>query len=376
MNYIRHLTAFYNHVKKDDCLTSSHISLYMALFQYWNFNRFQNPFPVYRDNMMKLSKIGSKNTYHKCIRELHELKYIYYHPSPSKFLPVKVSIGRLDIEEDPVSRYKQLGLFGEESPDSACPKIDTDSVPNLTATCTDFDTVPVPKMGHNIKHKHFIKESKPPAQKIFDKNVVHPDSFGENLREAVNNLGGVPNSVHGCHPERSEGPPQISEVEEFFKSNNYPDVEAKKFFNHYKAIGWKIKGITPIEDWQAAAHKWMINAGKFENKKQEQQSAAANDIESLYKRFLAGENIFKLITPNHFEELKLELTNEIMQHAWQTRTNQLNGSNQNSVLKLLQAYQDNKENDPLLIKDSENLINLAKRIAVFKHFQSQNGNPP
>ena len=380
MNYIRHLTAFYNHVKKDDCLTSSHISLYMALFQYWNFNRFQNPFPVYRDNMMKLSKIGSKNTYHKCIRELHELKYIYYHPSPSKFLPVKVSFGRLDIQEDPVSRYKQLGLFGEENGDSTSPKIDTDSVPNLTATCTDFDTVPVPKMGHNIKHKHFIKESKPPAQRIFDKN--------ENLSEAVNNLGGVPNSVHGKFPspsgvpEQSEGKERssvgvrLSEVEEFFKSNNYPDVEAKKFFNHYKAIGWKIKGITPIEDWQAAAHKWMINAGKFENKKQEEQSAAANDIESLYKLFLAGENIFKLITLDHFEELKLELTNEIMQHAWQSRTNQLNGSNQNLVLKLLQAYQDNKENDPLLIKDSENLINLAKRIAVFKHFQSQNGNPP
>jgi hypothetical protein len=225
-------------------------------------------------------------------------------------------------------------------------------------------------MGHNIKHKHFIKESKPPAQKFFDKN--------ENLSEAVNNLGGVPNSVHGKFPSHSgEGlGVRLSEVEEFFKSNNYPDVEAKKFFNHYKAIGWKIKGITPIEDWQAAAHKWMINAGKFENKKQEQQSAAANDIESLYKLFLAGENIFKLITLDHFEELKLELTNEIMQHAWQSRTNQLNGSNQNSVLKLLQAYQDNKENDPLLIKDSENLINLAKRIAVFKHFQSQNGNPP
>ncbi len=355
MNYIRHMNAFFTLVKKDERLTSSHVSLYMALFQYWNYNRFQNPFPVYRDNIMNLSKIGSKNTYHKCIKELHEARYIYYHPSPSKFLPVKVSIGRLDIQEEPVSRYKQLGLFGEENGDSASPKIDTDSVPNLTATGTDFDTGTVPKMGHNIKHKLFKTESKTPAQKIFDKN--------ENLSEAVNNLGGVSNSVHINVT--------LSEVEVFFAQQNYPAEEAKKFFNHYKSIGWKIKGITPIEDWQAAAHKWMINAGKFENKKQEQQPVAANDIESLYKQFLAGHNIFKLITQDHFEELKLELTDEIMQHAWQARTNQLNGSNQNSVLKLLQAYLDKKENDPLLLKDRDNLISLAKRVAVINHFHQR-----
>ena len=89
MNYIRHMNSFFTIVKNDAALTSSHISLYMALFQYWNYNRFQNPFPVYRENIMNLSKIGSKNTYHKCIKELHDAKYIYYHPSPSKFLPVR-----------------------------------------------------------------------------------------------------------------------------------------------------------------------------------------------------------------------------------------------------------------------------------------------
>ena len=362
MNYIRHMNAFFTLVKKDERLTSSHVSLYMALFQYWNYNRFQNPFPVYRENIMNLSKIGSKNTYHKCIKELHEAKYIYYHPSPSKFLPVKVSIGRLDIQEEPASRFKQLGLFGEENGDSASPKIDTDSVPNLTAMCTDFDTVPVPKMGHNIKHKHFNKtESKPPAQKIFDKN--------EKLSQGINRLAGVPNSVHGCHPERSEGPPKINEVEEFFKSTNYSDTEAKKFFNHYKAIGWKIKGITPIEDWEAAAHKWMINAVKFENRKPDQSPAPEFDIESLYKQFLTGQNVFKHITPDHFKELNLELTDEVKTIAWQERISQLTGSNQNSILQLLQAYMSGNETNEIIVKDKNNLISLAKRIAVLKHFQ-------
>lgn len=431
------MNAFFTLVKQDTRLKSSHISLYMALFQYWNFNRFQNPFPVYRDNIMKLSKIGSKNTYHECIKELHEAKYIYYHPSTSRFLPVKVSIGRLDIEEEPPSRYKQLDIFdaGEEgatnsnektpaeltpSPlgatvsakvgegldevgapcpkigtdktgqnlENTCPKFDTDSVPYLTATCPKNDTVPVPKMGHNIKHKHFIKESKQPAQKIFDKN--------EKLSEAVNKLAGVPNSVHSEKRSRSiEGlsqpypQPHPNEVTEFFKQQNYPDTEAQKFFNHYKAIGWKIKGITPIEDWQAAAHKWMLNAKKWDPETSYEDKSSPSwgnpatqglgtqfvrkglDIQTLYSRFLAGNNVFKQITQEHFTELKLELSDEVLKHARQERINQLTGSNQNAVLQLLQAYQTNKENDPLLIKDQETHNALARRIAVIHHFHHQ-----
>ena len=378
MNYIRHLTAFYNHVKKDDCLTASHISLYMALFQYWNFNRFQNPFPVYRQNIMNLSKIGSKNTYHKCIKELHQAKYIYYHPSPSKFLPVKVSIGRLDVQEEPVSRFKQLDLFnenesmhrkpsppqkGEDLRGGPSPKIDTDSVPILTAMCTDFDTVPVPKMGHNIKHKHFIKESKPPAQKIFDKN--------EMLTQKINRLAGVPNPGHDTEQSRSAIMPNLIEVEDFFKSTNYPDTEAKKFFNHYKAIGWKIKGITPIEDWQAATHKWMLNAAKFEPVKSNKDVPPAKDIQYLSERFQEGQQVFKFILPEHFTQLNLELSEETMQDAWAERINQLTGTNQHSLNQLWDAYLHGNENNELLVKDRPNLIILAKRIAVLKYFQKQ-----
>ena len=105
MNYIRHMNAFFTLIKNETGLTSSHISLYMALFQYWNFNRFQNPFPVYRDTMMQLSKIGSKITYHKCIKELHLASYIVYHPSISKYQPVKISMIRLDTKETEILNF-------------------------------------------------------------------------------------------------------------------------------------------------------------------------------------------------------------------------------------------------------------------------------
>ncbi|WP_282123347.1 hypothetical protein [Algibacter mikhailovii] len=80
-NYILHLKSIYERFYEDNKLNATHISLYMALFQFWNTNRFTNPFFINRSDAMKLSKIGSKNTYHKCIRDLHKQKYIKYKPS-------------------------------------------------------------------------------------------------------------------------------------------------------------------------------------------------------------------------------------------------------------------------------------------------------
>lgn len=363
MNYVRHLNAFFSFIRSDERLTCSHVSLYLALFQYWNFNRFQNPFPVYRDNLMKQSKIGSKNTYHKCIKELHESKYIFYHPTTSKFLPVRISVIRLDIQEDQPARYKQLDLFGEEINASSCPNNGTDSVPDLRPTSTDFDTGTVPNLGHTIKHKHFNKtESKQPSQKIFDKN--------EKLSEGLNDLAGVPNPGHTEH-SRNAIAPTLSEVEEFFKASSYPGTEAKKFFNHYKAIGWKIKGITPIEDWQAAAHKWMLNTAKYGPLKAGKETEPAKDIQYLLERFLEGQQVFKFILPVHFTELSLELTEETMQQAWQERINQLSGTNQHSLNQIWDAYLQGNENNELVVKDKPNLLDLAKRIAVLKHFQTK-----
>ena len=85
MNYIKHLTAFYEKVAKDNTLNSSHISLYLALFQFWNFSRFRNPVSISRDEVMRISKIRSKATYHKCLKNLHSSGYIDYQPSYNPF---------------------------------------------------------------------------------------------------------------------------------------------------------------------------------------------------------------------------------------------------------------------------------------------------
>ena len=65
MNYIRHLRSFFNRVEEDANITSHHISLYMALFNLWNVNRFRKRFEVNRLDLMAMARIGSRNTYAK-----------------------------------------------------------------------------------------------------------------------------------------------------------------------------------------------------------------------------------------------------------------------------------------------------------------------
>jgi hypothetical protein len=59
-------------------------------------------------------------------------------------------------------------------------------------------------------------------------------------------------------------PKNENEVADFFKKKKWPANEAKKFYNHYQGIGWKIGGKIKIEDWHATASNWMLKASEFE----------------------------------------------------------------------------------------------------------------
>lgn len=351
MNYVRHLNAFFAFVRSDQRLTSSHVSLYMALFQYWNFNRFNNPFSIYRDNIMQLSKL-SKNTYHKCVKELHEAKYIYYHPSPSKFQAVRISVIRLDKEEEPQSRYQQLNLFASH-------KIETDSVVNLGQHSPNINTGTVTDLGHIIKPNNY-KQRETPAHQVFKRN--------EKIQKEINDMVGVSNSGHTVAV-------LLSEVEAYFQERQYPKEEAIKFYNHYKALGWKIQGKTPIADWKPLVEKWMTNAKKWENKKQQPAGSPETEINFLYDSFLEGKKIFQHITASHFNQLKLQLNDEVMQQARQERIREVTGTNRHSTNQVWQGYLTGDENNDLVIKDKPNLITLAKRIAVLNHFHKLKNQP-
>ncbi len=163
MNYIRHLHAFYHHARRDDRLSPTHVSLYMALFQFWNYNRFQNPFRIDRDELMQLSKIGSVNTYRRCIKDLHNYRYVFYHSGIKKYQDAKLSIIRLDNKAEEKG-LKQMDLFSpQQAPDLVHHSF---SMPGQTSDCETTDPESVTNSG---KDPPINTQNNIPAQ-VFEKN--------------------------------------------------------------------------------------------------------------------------------------------------------------------------------------------------------------
>ncbi|MEO7529856.1 MAG: hypothetical protein ABIS69_00550 [Sediminibacterium sp.] len=258
----------------------------MAMFQYWNFNRFKNPFPIQRENMMQLSKIGSKNTYHKTLKDLHQAGYIFHHTQVSKFRNIKISMVRLDGKEQK-NDANQLDIFGPKSNELSCTENDTDSVPDLTVMCPKIGTVLVPNMGRyyikqNNKHINSVQNT---PTKIFTKNL--------NISNAINGFVRVPNSIHTVesnvplsfgeglgvrsnNADKNRGPSK-QEVETFFQQNNYPLTEAVKFFYYNNGKAWMLTDKIPIKDWQSLAHKWMLNENPKNKSNEKTNYQTTND---------------------------------------------------------------------------------------------------
>lgn len=81
MGEVKELTSFFSAIREDNRIGISHISLYMALFQFYNLNKFENPILITRTAVMETAKINGLATYHKCIKDLADFGYIQYQPS-------------------------------------------------------------------------------------------------------------------------------------------------------------------------------------------------------------------------------------------------------------------------------------------------------
>jgi len=190
MNYIKHLNGVLDQFSKDNRLNPTHISLYIALFQFWNYNRFPNEFYINREEVMKFSKIGSNTTYHRCIKELSQWKYILYSPSHNPFKGSKVK------------------LFNFSTSDKQALYLDSTINEQALVSYININK-------HNI---NFIKLEAIAKEKL---------------------------------------------ILDFFKKEKYSELEAKKFFNHYQGIGWKVGGKTKMVDWQATARSWILKAAEM-----------------------------------------------------------------------------------------------------------------
>jgi hypothetical protein len=278
MNYIKHLTGFFDRIIPDRNLNPTHISLYIALFQFWNINRFQNPISITRDEVMRICKISSKATYHKCMKDLNDKGYVKYEPS---FNPYKGSMVTLfdfsaylkPVQKKDTSTQKILSkneqvlnkqrTASETSTDTSIEQALVSSInnTNITNNSNIKNNLNLEEQAKNLEDEH-----------VFAWNVAIAEKKEEEkkLREKKKNKTENSNlSSRARHLERSretrELSSSIAEVRTYFLQQNFPELEANKFFNYFSSVGWLIGGKIPMVDWQAAAQNWMLNTTKFKS---------------------------------------------------------------------------------------------------------------
>ena len=96
MDRLQELMTFMDGLASDIRLKPTHISLCIALCHAWVRSNFQNIFQVSRRKLMAASRIQSKATYHKVMKDLQAFGYLKYTPS---YHPVKGSSVGLVIRD-------------------------------------------------------------------------------------------------------------------------------------------------------------------------------------------------------------------------------------------------------------------------------------
>jgi hypothetical protein len=234
MNYIKHYKKWLEIQANDKRVTCFHFSLYSALFHFWNLNRFQNPFSISRAEIMAYSKIGSINTYHRCMRELSDWDYILYEPSYDRQRGSQVMLYRFDIAVDIASDTS----------------IDTAAGAGSDTTTNTAGAQPVSRSINILKHyKHFNEVNA----------IAHADNDAMHFvyREEMRYDRKAPAAI----------PASVEEVICYFEQEGAGRVEAEKFFNYYESNGWKIGGKAAMKNWQAASRKWILDSNDLNHER-------------------------------------------------------------------------------------------------------------
>ncbi|MGG7035759.1 MAG: transcriptional regulator [Flavobacterium sp.] len=278
MNYSKQLTAFFNRIAIEKNITTTHISLYVTIFQSWNLNRFQNPIQISRDEIMKTSRIGSNATYHRCIRDLENMGFIKYSPSYNPFSGTSVTVIDLCAGKK-IKNDNQTCTVSKQ----VKPRTSSMSEKVKAGTCSINEQVSEPPyIYNNINNKLYNKNN----------NISIDENFIEkNATCSVNEQVQKKNDKSVDHEKRKT--PSLEKVKEYFAFQKSSEFEAERFFNYYSSNGWLIGGKTKMENWQASARNWMLNTTKF---------ASVNPM-SMAKETLKPQNLHASTDKNYSEPL-------------------------------------------------------------------------
>ena len=338
MNYIRHLNGFFARLAEDKRMSSYHISLYFALFQQWNADRFGEQFVIARAETMEISRLGSVNTYARCMKDLSQWGYIQYIPSSNMHSSSRVSCIRFDtatdtarntatdtgIENDTAgdtgtdtgrNTSTSSDLINDTATDTARNTATSSDLINDTATDTarntgikndtagdtGTDTASDTGISSNLKSDTGrntagdkiegagIKNdtarntaTDTPFINSFNKNKQEEESVRRNQKfdidenEKKQKRPRTTNSEN-LSEEKSKVP-DLSETEQFFGQNQFPRSEAQKFYAHYQSSGWKTGDQMKIISWQAVARKWMNNTQSFKTDEREPNQVGTSKL--------------------------------------------------------------------------------------------------
>ncbi len=249
MNYIKHLTGFFDKVAKDRALNPTHVSLYMSLFQFWNCNRFKNPISISRDEIMRISKISSKATYHKCLKALHSQGYIKYEPSYNPFKGSHVFLFNFsdDLKPLPKSTRSNFEPVDEQVVNKSCTGSETS--PEQVDEQVVVPYINNTNITNNLNNSNSLNLDEQ------SKKIENEDSVFKNPE--------LQEKEKSSAKKEKVLAPTVEEVQSHFLQQNFPEIEAQKFYNYFSSIGWLVGGKIPMVDWQAGANNWMLNAPKF-----------------------------------------------------------------------------------------------------------------
>lgn len=275
-NYIVHLNNSFKRFTDDEKATPFHISLYMALFHKWNSAKFRNPISIARDDLMYLSKIGSANTYSKCLKELHTWGYLKYVPSHSYHIGSKIYMYYFDTTKKTTSNKTNINA--------------TDISNNKTNTQTSAQDVRPYKNSNKQLNKKTNKENEQAHKNNteFNSSKKEDSNFplqGEKSTQS-NSQSSNENSKEKKSPKKNQKElsqkPTTEELLSYFIEKEYPSTEAEKFYNYFESNGWLVGGKTPMKNWQAAANNWMLNSIKFSKEKSNQFSKSTHPAGKLH----------------------------------------------------------------------------------------------
>lgn len=258
VNYIIHLNQAFSKICDDENLSPFHVSLYFSLFQFWNIAKFRNPISIGRDELMRTSKIGSVNTYIRCLKDLHKWNYIRYEPS---FNP---------------QRGSKVHLFNFDKTNNK-PQTNADNISDskgsgksLKKSGSNAGKTPVIPSINSINSKNKINKTKEYAHQ---RKKINEKSSDSNFRKTFTT--GKQRKNIPPPGARREGP-VLANVKKYFGQKGWPQLEAEKFFNYYQSNGWLVGGKTPMKSWKAASKNWMLNADKFSYGKEGQKTKPQN----------------------------------------------------------------------------------------------------